>query len=112
MLEMVRHSMTTAREKAGEGGVLEEERARLVAAAEALLPLEILRGQKQREQFVLTHVAKVVAMTSTNITIQFSEVQPHFDVLIVDEVSHLPKLETGLLFIPLSSNVFPTIVRV
>ena len=33
--------------------------------AEALLPLEILRRQKQRDQIVFSHIAKVVAMTST-----------------------------------------------
>ena len=65
-LETAQHFLlTTAWEKAGEGGFLEEECARLDGVGEALLPLQILRGRKQLEQCVQTQVAKVVAMTLT-----------------------------------------------
>ena len=48
-LETARHFLlTTALEKAGEGGVIDGERVRHVTAAEALLPLEIFRCQTAR----------------------------------------------------------------
>ena len=86
------------------------ESERHVACAEALLPLDFLRWQKHREQFVLAAVVKVVSMTSTYVAMQFAEVQQHFDALIVDEASHLLELETGLLFVLLGSNGCQTIV--
>ena len=53
MLEMGQHFLKTARAKAGEGG-FSVTSSQLVAVAEALVPLEILGGQKQHQQFVLT----------------------------------------------------------
>ena len=91
--------------------LLDEKRAGLVAVMEALLPLEILGEQKQREQFVLSHFAG-----RRDELIQRSDavrsVKQHFDVLIVDEASHLPELEAGLPFFLLGSNVCLTNVLV
>ena len=53
MLETARHFLTTARQNAGDGRVLDEERARLFEATEGLLQPEIFRGQNQCEMFVL-----------------------------------------------------------
>ena len=41
---------------------------------------------------------------------QFTEVQKHFDGLIVDEASHFTELEARLLFVIVGSNECPTIV--
>ena len=81
------------------------ESARHVAVGEAVLPLEFLLEQRQRQQFVLTPVEKVVAMMSTYVEMQFAEDQQHFDALIVDEALHLPELEAGLLFVLLGRKV-------
>ena len=54
MLEIARQFLTTVRESAGEGDVLDEES---VSDAEALLQVEITHGHNQSDQFVLTHVA-------------------------------------------------------
>ena len=59
-LETARRFLTTARERDGDGGGFSVKGVRLVAAVEALLQLEILARQQQREQFILTHVAMVV----------------------------------------------------
>ena len=83
--------------------------AGLVAAVEVLLPPETLRWQKHREQFVLTH-SRVVEMTSTNVPMQFTEDQRHFDAVFVDKALNLPELDAGLLFVLLGSNRCSTII--
>ena len=49
-------------------------------------------------------------MTSTFVAMQFAEVQQHFDVLIVNEAWHLPEFGSGMPFVLLGSNRWPTIV--
>ena len=68
--------------------------ARLVAAAEALLSLEIIHGQKQREQFVLTRF-KGRRDDTTYVAMQFDDVQKHFDALMIGGASHLLELEAA-----------------
>ncbi|KAL7715699.1 hypothetical protein QTN25_006792 [Entamoeba marina] len=82
----------------------QEEYQSILYRLKEFLPLEILRGNKQRENYIVTKLSKIVAMTSTYAAMQFKEINQHFDLIVVDEAAKLLELEAGVLLLLMGLN--------
>ncbi|ELP93273.1 hypothetical protein EIN_056480 [Entamoeba invadens IP1] len=82
---------------AEKSGVTDEQLSEIEKEVKLLLPLEIFRSQKQKENYIMNKFCQIVAMTSTFVSIQFNDIDQHFDLVIIDEAGTMLELEMGLL---------------
>ncbi|BFU18455.1 hypothetical protein EHI8A_065620 [Entamoeba histolytica HM-1:IMSS-B] len=77
-----------------------------------LIPLEILRAQKQKEKYIELSYCQIIGVTSTYVTMNFDELKQHFDYVIVDEASQMLELELGLLILKIGLNGTKTLILI
>ncbi|KAI8869116.1 P-loop containing nucleoside triphosphate hydrolase protein, partial [Ramicandelaber brevisporus] len=70
---------------------------RIFAELEDILPFEILRSNKAREQYLLTKEARIVAMTCTHAALkrrEFAKLGFHFHNVVIEEAAQSLEIET------------------
>ncbi|KAI5293203.1 hypothetical protein KEM52_005749 [Ascosphaera acerosa] len=72
---------------------------KLFAELRDILPLEVLRQDKDKADYMLTKEARIIAMTSTHAAIRRQEILElgiHYDNVIIEEAAQITEIETCL----------------